>query len=226
MDIDAPEPICPEPEPAPQPESEPEPPVRQPYPEPEPAVISGPRIHCLPRRLLDFPMSSRSESMVHQLQRPPSPSPEPIQQAVAPVQQIPDRPHSPELQKTEPDEFGLYRAYVEHPSHESNDSRAPDYGCDAPTFDNVHNASAERQKTDQETDVNPFSPFANVTKFRLTNWIYSMTKSNASFDSLVNDVIKADDFDVNDLEDWNTACELKTLDRELKYSTQGPSKHP
>ena len=47
-----------------------------------------------------------------------------------------------------------------------------------------------------------------------------MTKSNASFDSLVNDVIKAEDFDVDDLEDWNTAHKLKTLEQ---YSTQGSS---
>ena len=47
------------------------------------------------------------------------------------------------------------------------------------------------------------------------------SKSNASFDSLVNDVIKAKDFDIDDLEDWNTARELKTLEQ---YSTQGPSK--
>ena len=224
--VDLPETILSEPEPVPQPENDSEiinaaEPTAEPMPEPEINAVTGPRIRRLPKRLLDFQLLSRSESNIRQLQRPPSPSPEPILTAVkAPPIAQPVRSPSPEWQKTELDEFGLYRVYVERPTRESDDSDAPDYGCDAPTFDNVHNAAAEREKVRTAPDTNPFAPFANATKFRLTNWIYSMTKSNASFDSLVNDVIRADDFEVNDLEDWNTAREVKALEQ---YSTQGPS---
>ena len=81
MAIDDFEPMFPEPEPEPVPQPDPEPePVLQPEPEPEPepAAIPGPRICRLPKRLVDFQISSRSESMIRQLQRLPSPSPEPV----------------------------------------------------------------------------------------------------------------------------------------------------
>ena len=74
--------------PAPQAELEPDPiPQPEPEPEPEPAAISGPQIRRLPKRLVDFQISSRSELMIRQLQRPPSPSPEPVQPAV-PIQPV------------------------------------------------------------------------------------------------------------------------------------------
>ena len=228
--VESPEPMLLKPEPMPLPKpTHPELELAPPDPEPEPAptAIPPPRTRRLPKRLLEFPFQIFSK--VRQLQRPPSPIPEPIQHTASPpaVNSEPelDRLPSPELHEMEPDEFGLYRAFVERPSHESDDSKAPDYGCNAPTFDNVHNTSVERRENDRKSEANTnlFAPFANATKFRLTNWIYSMTKSNTSFDSLVNDVIKAEDFDVDELEDWNTARELKTLEQ---YSTKGPSEDP
>ncbi|GBE86159.1 hypothetical protein SCP_0900360 [Sparassis crispa] len=59
-----------------------------------------------------------------------------------------------------------------------------------------------------------FTPFLNVTTYRLMNWMYgpSDMKSISEIDSLVHNVLLADDFDPTHLQNFSTARELKRLD--------------
>ena len=62
----------------------------------------------------------------------------------------------------------------------------------------------------QTTRNNLFAPFLNATVFQLMDWFYSgsSAKSVAELQSLVNDVLLAQDFKLSDLTDFSARHEL------------------
>ena len=62
--------------------------------------------------------------------------------------------------------------------------------------------------------TNSFAPFLNATSYHLMSWFYNLSssKSLSDLDRLVNDVIFADDFNRDDLQDFSAACEAKRMD--------------
>ncbi|KAF9555020.1 hypothetical protein CPC08DRAFT_643501 [Agrocybe pediades] len=65
---------------------------------------------------------------------------------------------------------------------------------------------------------NIFVPFLNATVFRLINWYYSGSnlKTQSSLDSLVKDVLLAEDFNPSHLKGFSAAKELRRLDKALE----------
>ncbi|KAF8815986.1 hypothetical protein BYT27DRAFT_7185715 [Phlegmacium glaucopus] len=164
-------------------------PERQPSPQFVPAPATSGLPH-LPERIFACAPSPLPAE-------PRSPSP-PQLEAVEP---------EPQCITTKPDEFGLYRVYETYPSHVPDENQGLDDCCNAPGLAAVPNTSARRwwagfgakilNLSPQELHKNIFAPFLNATVFRLMNWFYSgsMMKSVTELQSLVDNVLLADDYD-------------------------------
>jgi hypothetical protein len=207
----------------------------------DPPIMSGPRRRRHPARFDDFIVSSRSAS-VSQLQKPRSPSSEPVpRENYTPPPPSPSPPPSPIYHNTEPDDFGMYRCYKEIPSRNSNETLADDYGCIAPTFQNVETARAQCEiptarpileivptpnpdsdPQDVADSVQPSGGILNHTVQLLMKWWYSTpTKSQDDLQKLVNDVIFDEDFNWSDLADFNISRVLKELMEPTPASSNG-----
>jgi len=103
--------------------------------------------------------------------------------------------------------MGLYRVYAARPITDPEDGRSIADTCDTPGF-------AKPPSSSHSTITNFFAPFLNATTYRLINWLYngSSTKSTAQLQLLVDDVLKADDFNVADLKDFSAKRETDRLD--------------
>lgn len=74
--------------------------------------------------------------------------------------------------------------------------------------------SPARQSVLSYNQENYFAPFISATHYRLLSWFYNgnETKSAKDLDDLIQEVLLADDFDREDLQDFRAARELKRLD--------------
>lgn len=118
--------------------------------------------------------------------------------------------------------FRLYRSYLTFPLADPESELSLEDRSDASTM-----AVAPSKKrswwagfgssaaaTARRTNSSIFAPFLNATTFRLMNWFYSGSsmKSLGELDSLVNNVLLADDFDREDLRSFSAARESQRLD--------------
>jgi hypothetical protein len=122
---------------------------------------------------------------------------------------------------TEPNEFGIYRSYPQLPKSIPDEELQLSDVCEGPGFFrsrppdadplSVFGLSVKRIK-DGTKDI--FTPFLNATVFRLMAWFYNShdAKSLADLDSLVNDVILADDFHKEHLEGFSSKKATMDMD--------------
>ena len=119
--------------------------------------------------------------------------------------------------RTESDGNDLFHQYLDcFPSHDPENSTSLSHLCDGPTFQH------EEADKDAQLPASPlaslrqnyFEPFLNATVWRLMNWFYnSLTqKSLNDLNRLVHDVILADDFNADDLHQFNAQRETRRLD--------------
>lgn len=128
----------------------------------------------------------------------------------------------PEYEDREVDGFGLYRSYLVAPTTETEG--VPDSTLDqcdegtlrpqAPPSQRPRWWAGFGQNAIRAATDSVFYPFLNATSFRLMHWFYSGSsmKSLAELDRLVSDVILAQDFNREDLRDFNATRESKRLD--------------
>ncbi|KAJ8088295.1 hypothetical protein PM082_022367 [Marasmius tenuissimus] len=169
-------------------------------------------------------LSRRLPSIIpHQPTPPPTPPPEPEPEPLPPPKPAPPPPRKPTpepvLVKEDPDDFGVYRVYSRFPAtipdeevalKDVQDGAGPLKTSPAPP----KNPLGVFGLRDPDSEAGIFAPFLNATVFRLMNWFYSLkgTNSIADLDSLVNNVILADDFDRDDLVGFWTKKELERMD--------------
>ncbi|KAL0566509.1 hypothetical protein V5O48_015502 [Marasmius crinis-equi] len=146
---------------------------------------------------------------------PPPPEPEFASPEPIPTPPEPSPPPEPTYVTTEPDEFGLYRVYSTYPTKIPDEEVDEEDICEGAGYlaRIASNPLAVFGLTDPDQG-SIFAPFLNITVFRLMKWWYgpTNTKSVEGLDSLVHDVILADDFDREDLRGFRTQKELKRLD--------------
>jgi hypothetical protein len=215
---------------------------RQPSPQFIPAPTTSGRQRQFPRRYHDFLPNSTTQ-VPHLPERiiARAPSPLPADSAEpsspSPVQSEVPEPE-PQSITTEPDEFGLYRIYETYPSLVPDENQGLDNCCDAPGLAAAPSASTQRWWTSfghkvpelspQALQRNIFAPFLNATVFRLMDWFYSGSnmKSVAELQSLVDNVLLADDYDHTHLQNFSVRSELRRLDGEPgKDSSSLPFTH-
>ncbi|KAF8871103.1 hypothetical protein CPB84DRAFT_1692558 [Gymnopilus junonius] len=121
--------------------------------------------------------------------------------------------------KTDPDEFGIYRVYPRKPYHQPDVSSTLDDICEGDARPSTEHDSRHWWKgfnpgMETPSADNPFSPLSNETSFQILNWHYngSRQKSQAELTSLLDDVIKADNFNLEDTWNFNYAQETSLLD--------------
>ncbi|KAL0568578.1 hypothetical protein V5O48_013407 [Marasmius crinis-equi] len=146
---------------------------------------------------------------------PPPPGPETPIPSPSPSPPLPSPPPEPAQIITEPDEFGLYRVYSKYPTRIPDEEIEDEEVCEGAGYQAklTSNPLSVFGLADPDSE-GIFAPFLNATVFRLMNWFYgpSNNKSIAGLDSLVHDVILADDFDREDLRGFRTQRELSRLD--------------
>ena len=131
--------------------------------------------------------------------------------------------HTSHHLRTEPDGSDLFREYpIRFPSHDPENATSLEHLCDGPTFQRVEDDEdaqllLSRGPASSALDMlrkNYFSPFLNATIWRLMSWFYNSAtqKSLDDLNHLVHDVILADDFNSNDLHQFNARRETKRLD--------------
>jgi hypothetical protein len=148
---------------------------------------------------------------------PRNPTPAPVTPSPIPSPSPP--PPEPIVFETDPDEFGLYRTYTTFPSTDPEADQTLADISETPLGPQQPNSPPSSWWKDfriafHTVRENIYHPFRNATTFRLTNWFYSgsNTKTVAEMDSLVQDVLLKEDFNVNDLRDFSMARELQRLD--------------
>ncbi|KAJ7599655.1 hypothetical protein C8J56DRAFT_751518, partial [Mycena floridula] len=103
------------------------------------------------------------------------------------------------------------------PAHDPEDEISLDDVADAPTFHKEESLSSRDPNsvfgvTELDTDatVDRFAPFLNATVFRLMNWFYALTtKTLEDLNRLVHNVLRAEDFNLDDLVDFDASREAR-----------------
>ncbi|KAH9923724.1 uncharacterized protein BXZ73DRAFT_103768 [Epithele typhae] len=123
--------------------------------------------------------------------------------------------------------FRIFRRYFRTPVQDPEEGRTLDTFADAPT----HVRASDHHEPLQSFGVSntgsvqtlSFAPFLNATVFRLMRWFYSssFTKSIAGLNSLVHEVLLADNFSREDLHSFSAAREMKRMDDHQATSEAG-----
>lgn len=117
--------------------------------------------------------------------------------------------------ETKPNQFGMFREYPVHPTHNPDDTLS---------FEDLsYKSKAESNSTSSRMAPIPpsfqsnqgvdYSPFPNFSVFALMNWMWAgpATKSTSEFQRLV-DILKSPFFKKEEIEDFNVNCETSRLD--------------
>ena len=113
---------------------------------------------------------------------------------------------------TKPNEFGVYREYLcGVPSYTPEEFSNLSDLCDSPT---LVQSTPSSLSTGSDSAPNFFSPYRNVSTFRLMHWYHgtSSLKSFGELNRLVKDVILADDFRVDHLNQFSAEREAGRID--------------
>ena len=110
--------------------------------------------------------------------------------------------------------FGIFRKYLFHPSYD------PDSAVDPAELSNLGPRVPPPSPESNAVDHKPPWPFANMSVWRLMRWMNtrSRSKSEGEVNCLVNEVLKAPDFRVEDLENFNAHRAHSRLDAAKKKS--------
>ena len=194
---------------------------------------TGPRVRRLPQRFRDLlpsnPILLRQYSEADarlqsardeaRRRRQPRPRTEVIFEE-HPADEVP----TPDPVETEPDSMGLYRIYPRPPARDPDEQLTIHHVADAPTFIKESSTNHEgnplvglgstTSTAQAQSGEKPFySPFLNSTVFRLMTWFYkSSMKTLTNLDSLVSEVLLADDYDQDDLKGFSALRESHRLD--------------
>lgn len=190
--------------------------------------VSG-RVRRRPRGFEDYEPSSLVGLPMHIRPLPPPPAPEPPPLSVPlPVPSIADLDEGPGPVltpfRTELNSYGMYREYTVKPQRDPEEHMAASQRCDPRAFPAVAPSTDGRipsaftefaaARTDPAVEGHPptfdaitstpvdlYAPLRNASEFRLLNWQYAHgnTSSNIAVNHLINDVLLAPDFSVDDL---------------------------
>jgi hypothetical protein len=174
-----------------------------------------PRVCRVPSQFDNFRLSSGQNLL--QLQRPPSPEPQPASLPAndkllpGPITYI----------DSESDEWGLHRRYRELPSRFSSETDRPEFRFSSPTFIDVIPADSSQASEGSSTPgasvsdlpfpTNLYHPYSNYGQYALCNWHYEQKGAEKDLDKLVG-IIRDPRFSLNQLQDFKASQMLRLLD--------------
>ncbi|KZT04049.1 uncharacterized protein LAESUDRAFT_761398 [Laetiporus sulphureus 93-53] len=176
-------------------------------PEPAPSLSRSGRQRRAPRALQDFLPSSTRGLPAH-IPRPLINRP--TRSHTISCEEVPDE-SQPSVENvrtydTTPNEFGVFHRYSSPPSNPPTDTTSLDDFCDSPSL---------KKAKGKEKARHWYHLFDNANTARIVMWSTTgpHNKSLAEIDRLVNEVIRADDFDPSVLmSQWRTTTQLPRLD--------------
>ncbi|KAG7088894.1 hypothetical protein E1B28_012839 [Marasmius oreades] len=164
--------------------------------------MSGPNDKAQPLPKISLRISCAGRIIPQEPTPPPSPQAE-FEPLPLPSPSPPTAPE-PTLVTTESDKFGLYHVYSTSPTAIPDEEVAIDDVFKGPRhqasmFEEKHPLSVFGLRDPDQEGL--FALFLNATVFRFMNWWYgpSNTKTMEGLDSLVHDIVLADDFNCDDL---------------------------
>ncbi|THU88484.1 hypothetical protein K435DRAFT_866245 [Dendrothele bispora CBS 962.96] len=181
------------------------------------------RSRFLPSRYLDaLPTLSHSMPNLIKLEIPiyvPSPSPMPETELDKEPQDADAIPQNVIYIDSEPDYFGIYRSYPETTATIPDEEVPISDICvgpslpSAPLSRNPYSVFGTVLSNARSFVQNLFAPFSNASEYRLISWFYRHdSKSLADLDDLVQNVLLADDFQLEDLEGFSTVRIMRQMD--------------
>ncbi|KAF8165838.1 hypothetical protein B0H34DRAFT_856090 [Crassisporium funariophilum] len=179
------------------------------------------RTRRLPRRYEDAMPPPPDES-----EEPSQPEPTPT-----PLVSITSTPAEefPTAYTTEPNSYGVYRVYPGGaPTFDPDKSSTTHTVAEHPSFlpQNPMSTNPSCPFPSENLESQPSHPFPNQSTLQLMSWMYNGTtsKSNKDLNSLVNEVLLAPGFKINDLKGFDAAKATKQLD-EYPQSTSITEPH-
>ena len=168
----------------------------------------------VPRALKDYLPHSLAGLAAHLHPAPPKPKSavmrSPTQSPIV-VPAPEPMPEPDDLFMTETNGFGLYRKYTRAPRVDPEDDV---------TLESLSDLMETPGESVPGTITEFFHPFLSATAFRLVKWFYdgSAMKSKADLNSVVRDVIWAEDFNREDVKHFSADREMARLD---EYGSTG-----
>jgi len=188
-------------------------------PESPPALFSGVSFsgqrQKVPRALKDYIPHSLVGLPSHLRPAPPKPMPSREPEVLSPAS-IPDpEPEADTAFTIEPNSFGLYRKYTRKPQTDPEDNLTLADLADDDMPEQRPPDEPAATETPHSALADFFHPFSNTTVFRFVNWYLGTSGglSAADLDRLAREVISSDDFNREDLRNFNTARKLARLDK-------------
>jgi len=188
-------------------------------PESPPALFSGVSFsgwrRKVPRALKDYIPHSLVGLPSHLHPAPPKPMPSHKPEVPSPVS-IPDpEPEADTTFTTEPNGFGLYRKYTRKPQTDPEDNLTLADLADDDMPEQCPPDEPAATETPHSALADFFHPFSNAMVFQFVNWYLGTSGglSAADLDRLAREVISSDNFNREDLRNFNTAQELAQLDK-------------
>ena len=188
-----------------------------PGPSPPVSVSVFGRKRKVPVALRDYLPHSLAGLGAHLHPAPPKPNPLRVPSPTLSSTPEPPVDLEPELDTlitTEPNGFGVYRQYARAPQIDPEDDIM---------LDDLQNSLETPQASEPVAGgiTGFYHPFPNATIFQLLHWFYqrSATKSKADLTSIVRDVIQAEDFNQDDIKDFNADREIARLDEYSKTNS-------
>lgn len=153
----------------------------------------------------------------------------------------PDEPPITDPIETELDSMGLYHIYPWPPARDPDEQIMIHHVADAPIFVKESSINHEENhlglgftaRAQSELEIKPFySPFLNSTVFCLMTWFYKTSmKTLTNLDSLMSEVLLADDYNQDDLIGFSALQESHRLNQShpqqnAKYVSRSSSPPP
>ena len=175
---------------------------------------SGRRIR-FPKRFDDFlPGSATPLSHIPSKQRPLHTQPDPeLVPPPAPPEPVPPLVPAPDpVFDTKPNEFGLFRQYKRHLTHDPEPENSLDKVCDSAAFPKANPAPPQNAAPAEPW----YAPFTNAVAVIMMCWQHtkSATKSASEMDRLAHSLGDSmwDSFNIKDFTTFNTARENERID--------------
>jgi Plavaka transposase len=204
-------------------------------PQPEGSRSRSGRIRTFPTsRYKDF-LPAQPIPLAHAPQPPPHHQPEPELHESDTETSPPPLEVEPTTFETEPNDAGIFRVYPVRPTSDPDSIIELEDVCESPNFAVSVSKSNQHPPLgpgigDSHQDQNyPFhAPFRNPSVFRLVSWFYNgqILKSIGDLDTLVREVFKAPDFNLQDFTDFSAAREVKRLDDHQSSNRSGNNLAP
>ncbi|KAL1749401.1 hypothetical protein FB107DRAFT_280858 [Schizophyllum commune] len=126
-------------------------------------------------------------------------------------------------------QFGVFRRYWHRPSYDPDASVPTEDLSTRPTVVNDSAAStvSAEDEVPHDSTGNPYAapwPFENMTVYRIMTWVNngSVMKSEEQVNELVQKILRASDFDVAHLDNFDTGRENERLSRALAEAAGDP----